>query len=196
MWRNAEGRYGLVSIAFHWSVALAFIGLTALGVWMVGLTYYDPWYNDSLAIHKAAGIAVLVLALARLGWRCVDPAPGLVPGLRAWERTGAAVTHWSLAALAVLAPVTGYAISTSEGAGIDMFGLFELPALFAVTGRARDLAVDLHYWFAYGGIALAAVHAGAALKHHFVDRNATLTRMLAPRSPPGGRAGGNRTRGG
>ena len=185
MWRNDKNRYGLVSIGFHWAIALGIVGLTGLGVWMVGLTYYDPWYHDSLALHKAFGIVVLALALAKFGWRVTDRRPGFGPEVRPYERAGATVLHWLFNALMILVPVTGYAISTSEGAGIDMFGLFELPALLGKTERSRDLAIDLHYYLAYGGIALVAIHAGAALKHHFVDKGSTLKRMLNPRSPSG-----------
>ena len=183
MWRNSRDRYGLVSIALHWVVALAFIGLFGLGVWMVGLAYYDPWYHDSLALHKAAGMVLLALALVRIGWRLGEPRPGFGPEVRPWERAGATAMHRVLTALVILLPVTGYVVSTSEGAGIDMFGLFELPAIAGGSERLRDLAIDLHWYLAYGSIALAAVHAGAALKHHFIDRGSTLARMLIPRSP-------------
>ena len=185
MWRNGRDRYGLVSISFHWTLALAFIGLVALGVWMVGLSYYDPWYNASLALHKAVGIVALALALAKFGWRFADPKPALAADLKRHERAGATAMHWLLNALIVLVPATGYVISTSEGAGIDMFGLFELPAILGKTEELRDLAIDLHYYLAYGGIALAAFHAGAALKHHFIDRGSTLRRMLNPRAQSG-----------
>ena len=165
MWRSGRDHYGLVAIGFHWTIAIAFVGLVGLGAWMVGLTYYDPWYNDSLALHKAIGIVVLALALAKFGWKLVDRKPGFGPEVRAYERAGATATHWILSALLVVLPVTGYLISTSEGAGIDVFGLFEVPAFFDVTASTRDLAIDIHYYLAYGGIALVGIHAGAAFKH-------------------------------
>ena len=182
MWRNGRDRYGLVSIGFHWLIALAMIGLVGLGAWMVGLTYYDPWFNRSLALHKAFGILVLVLAAAKFGWRIAGPGPAFGPEVKPYERVGATAMHWLLNALIVLLPVTGYLISTSEGAGIDVFGLFEVPALFDISEGARDLAIEIHFYLAYGLIALVALHAGAALKHHFVDRGSTLRRMLVPRS--------------
>lgn len=185
MWRNGRDRYGLVSISFHWTIALAFVGLVGLGLWMVGLSYYDPWYNASLAFHKAIGIVALAVAVAKFGWRFADPKPGLAADLKPHERAGATVMHWILNALIVLVPVTGYVISTSEGAGIDMFGLFKLPAIPGRSEGLRNLAIELHYYLAYGGIALVALHAGAALKHHFLDRGSTLRRMLIPRSPSG-----------
>ena len=182
MWSSGKDHYGLVAIGFHWTIAVAFIGLVGLGAWMVGLTYYDPWYNESLALHKAIGIVVLALALAKLGWKLADRKPDFGPEVRAYERAGATAMHWILGALLIVLPVTGYLISTSEGAGIDMFGLFEFPAFFDVTAGTRDLAIDLHYYLAYGGIALVGLHAGAALKHTFIDKGSTLIRMLVPRS--------------
>ena len=141
-----------------------------------------PWYYDSLALHKAIGIVVLALALAKFGWKLVDRNPGFGPEVKPHERAGATAMHWLLNALMVLLPVTGHLISTSEGAGIDMFGLFDVPALVDVTAETRDLAIDIHFYVAYGGIALVGMHIIAALKHHFVDRGSTLRRMLIPRS--------------
>ncbi len=186
MWMNRRDRYGLISIGFHWAIALAMFGLVGLGAWMVGLTYYDPWYNRSLALHKAFGILALMLVAAKFGWRIVDPAPSLGPEVTPYERIGATAMHWFLNAFILLLPVTGYLTSTSEGAGIDIVGLFEVPALFDMSEGARDLAIELHFYLAYGLIALVALHAGAALKHHLVDKGSTLRRMLVPRSSSGG----------
>ena len=182
MWRSGKDHYGIVSSGFHWAIALAVVGLVGLGAWMVGLTYYHPWHYDSLALHKAIGIVVLALALAKFGWKLVDRIPGFGPEVKPHERAGATAMHWLLNALMVLLPVTGYLISTSEGAGIAMFGLFDVPALVGVTAGTRDLAIDIHFYVAYGGIALVGMHIIAALKHHFVDRGSTLRRMLIPRS--------------
>ena len=183
MWKNGEDHYGLVSISFHWAIALAVIGLVGLGAWMVDLAYYHPWYHDSLTLHKAIGIVVIALALAKFGWRFAERKPGFEPEVRSYERAGATAMHWLLSALMILLPVTGYLISTSEGAGVDIFGLFELPVLFEISEPVRDLAIEIHFYLAYGGIALVAVHAGAALKHHLVDKGSTLARMLIPRPP-------------
>ena len=184
MWRSGGDGYGLVAMGFHWTIALGIAGLVGLGAWMVGLTYYDPWYNDALSLHKAIGIVVLALALAKFCWKLADGKPGFGPEVRPHERAGATAMHWLLSALMVLVPVTGYLISTSEGAAIDVFGLFGVPALFAISAETRDLAIDAHYYLAYGGIALVGIHAAAALKHHLVDRGSTLVRMVVPRRRP------------
>ena len=180
MWRNSEHRYGLVSILLHWTIALGMIGLVALGAWMVELTYYDRWYYDALALHKAFGVLVLIFVVVKFGWRFASPKPAFGPEVGPWARVGATAVHSVLNAMLVVVPVTGYLISTSEGAGVDLFGLLELPAFPGVSERTRDLAIEVHYYLAYGGIALVALHAGAALKHHFVDKGSTLARMVVP----------------
>ncbi len=78
----------------------------------------------------------------------------------------------------VAVPVTGYLISTSAGDGISMFGWFDVPAVLPRSDWIRDLAVELHFYLAYTTAMLVAIHVLAALKHHFVDRDATLRRML------------------
>ena len=185
MWRSGKDHYGIVAMGFHWTIALAIVGL-------VGTRGLDGGAHllRSLVLtipstlHKAIGIVVLALVVAKFGWKLADRKPGFGPEVRPYERAGATAMHWVLNALMIVLPITGYLISTSEDAAIDMFGLYDLPALFDVSADARDFAIDIHYYVAYGGIALVALHIGASLKHHFIDRGSTLTRMLVPRSRP------------
>ena len=78
----------------------------------------------------------------------------------------------------VLIPVTGYLISTSEGDPVSVFGWLEVPAVAPQSDALRDAAIALHYYFAYGTVILAGLHALAAIKHHLVDRYGTLTKMV------------------
>ncbi|MBL28575.1 MAG: cytochrome b [Rhodospirillaceae bacterium] len=178
MLANGPDRYGLVSKLLHWLIAAGIVGLVILGWWMVGLSYYDAWYNRGLALHRAFGLIVLALAILFVGWRLLSPPPRLQQTLKPWERAAANTVHVVLLAAMVAIPTSGYFISTSAGAGVPIFGLFEVPALTAVPDRLRDLAIAVHYYLAYGVIAVAAMHAGAALKHQFIDRDGTLKRML------------------
>ena len=178
MLRNAESRYGAVTKLLHWSVAALILGLIWLGWYMVGLTYYDGWYNDSLAWHKALGIVVLALGALKIGWAFYSQPPAHAATLKRWERFAATVVHGLLYTLMVLIPVTGYLVSTSEGEGVDLWGLFAVPAVFVAGEALRDLAIEAHYWCGYAVGVLALVHAGAALKHQFLDRDGTLRRML------------------
>jgi len=74
--------------------------------------------------------------------------------------------------------VTGYLISTAEGQGVDFFGLWVLPALEPMMNEQEDVAGEWHYYLTYSLIALSSLHALAALKHHFFDKDDVLRRMF------------------
>lgn len=175
---NAENGYSLVSRLLHWAIGVLMLGLIWLGWYMVGLTYFDKWYNESLALHKALGMFVLTLAVIFLIWRRIVLSPPYLPALKQWERISATVMHSLLLTMLVALPITGYFISTSAGQPIDIFGWFEIPSIVVINNTARDVAIDLHYYFGYGTGLLACLHVAAALKHHFIDRDETLIRML------------------
>ena len=178
MFKNTHTNYGLVSKSFHWLIGLLIIGLIWLGWYMVDLTYFDKWYNESLSAHKALGMVVLALALIKLGWGIYSPTPQLDDALSRWQRLAAKSAHHLLTLMMYLIPLTGYFISISAGRGISMFGWFELPAIVAVDDQTRELAVELHFYLAYGSAAVVLGHIGAALKHQFLDKDGTLLRML------------------
>ena len=146
---------------------------------MTELDYYHPLLADALDWHRSLGMAALALGFARVGWRVAarrDYPPPLAE-LRRWEIWSARAAHWTLFALLLLVPATGYMISTSAGAGVSVFGWFEIPALWTMKDF-RNFFESAHWWLAYGMTALAAIHAGAALKHHFADKNNALRRMI------------------
>ena len=163
----------------HWLCAALALGLAALGAWMTELDYDHPWQMSSLDWHRSLGMLALAAVFARFGWRLAARReyPPPLPELKSWEVWSARAAHWILLALLALVPATGYMISTSAGAGVSVFGWFEVPAL-APMKEARDFFEDAHWWSAYGMVALAAVHASAALKHHFADKNDSLRRMI------------------
>ena len=176
--RNTEHAYGLTSKLLHWSVAILIVGLIALGWYMVDLTYFDTWYNESLAYHKALGMLVLALGVLFITWRFISPPPHHQSSLKRWERITASAIHYALISMMILIPVTGYFISTSAGKSIEIFGWFEIPAVMDVDKTLRDVAIELHYYLGYGTGVLVCFHAAAALKHQFMDRDGTLARMI------------------
>jgi cytochrome b561 len=176
--RNTRDRFGAVTRLLHWVIALLIIALICLGKYMVGLTYFDRWYNSSLSWHKALGMIVLGLGLAKIGWQLYSPLPAHPASLKPWERIGATLMHRLLLTMMVLIPATGYLVSTSEGSGIAVFNWFVVPALFPVSTKLRDLAIAVHFYLAYGTALVLIGHIGAALKHQFMDRDGTLVKML------------------
>ena len=178
IWKNTPDRFGVVSKLLHWAVALLIIGLIALGNYLVGLTYFDQWYNASLSWHKSLGMTALGLAIILLGWKLYSPSPPLPDSIGGLQRAAAVGMHGLLLVMMLLIPITGYVISTSAGKPISVFGWFDIPALLPENTTLRDWASELHAYLAYATAVLALGHAGAALKHHFIDRDDTLARML------------------
>ncbi|MFJ5158199.1 cytochrome b [Pantoea sp. NPDC088449] len=183
MWRNSTQHFGMVSILLHWLMALAIFGMFALGLWMVGLGYYDSWYHDAPEIHKGIGLLLFAALLARIGWRFLSPPPKPLQSDSLSVRRAARVAHGLLYGLLLVLLLSGYLISTAEGKPISVFGWFNVPALFSGAAQQADLAGDIHLWMAWSLILLSALHALAALKHHFIDRDVTLKRMLSYRIP-------------
>jgi len=176
--RNSGNRFGAVSIGIHWLVAAAVFGLFGLGYWMVGLSYYDDWYRTGPDIHRSIGILLFLVMLLRLVWRLVNPVPRPLPSHSRMEVHGAHGAHLLLYLLIFVAMISGYLISTADGSSISVFNWFEVPS---VTGRIKgmeDTAGLVHYWSTWALVVLAALHGLAAIKHHLIDRDDTLRRML------------------
>lgn len=178
MLHNTEDRYGLVARLFHWTIGLAIIALIALGWYMVGLTYYDPLYHDTLDWHRSLGLIVFALVVARLVWTAFQRKPTPSAALTPVERVTSRIVHVALLVLMVVMPVSGYVISTSAGDAVSVFGLVAVPAVAKISDGLRETAVAVHFYTVYGAAALIVLHAAGALKHHVVDRDDTLRRMI------------------
>ncbi len=176
--RNSSERYGLVAVTIHWLVAVVVVGLFALGFWMVDLTYYDDWYKQAPDIHRSVGILLFGLMVLRVVWRVANTGPKPLPTHKRWEVASAHAAHGLLYLLLFVAMVSGYLISTADGSAIDVFGWFEVPSVTGQIKGLEDTAGMVHYWSTWAIVALAAVHAAGALKHHLIDRDNTLRRML------------------
>ncbi|PWL00221.1 cytochrome b561 [Pantoea allii] len=178
---NSSSHYGWLSVFLHWSMALVIYAMFALGLWMVGLSYYDTWYHNAPEIHKSIGVMLMLALIIRLLWRVISPPPKPLSSYSAAVRISAVVAHWLLYSLLIAILFSGYLISTADGKPISVFGWFSLPALLTGAGEQADLAGDIHLWLAWSIVILSGLHGLAALKHHFIDRDITLKRMLGLR---------------
>jgi len=157
-------------------MALALFGMFALGLWMTDLVYYDRWYHDAPEIHKGIGILLLIVLLFRFFWRLINTRPELIGAW--WEQVVALSVHRLHYVLMFTVLITGYLIPTAEGVGIDVFGWFTVPATLMFDKQQADLIGNIHRVSAWAMMGLAGLHAGAALKHHVIDKDITLLRML------------------
>jgi cytochrome b561 len=178
--RDTAAGYGLLTRLTHWVMALGVIGLFVLGLWMVTLNYYSPYYNTAPHIHRSVGILLLILLVLRFGWRLVNPRPD-DSELAPWERMASRVVHWGFYPLLLALMVSGYLISTADGRPIEVFDWFSVPSLVQKKGL-EDAAGEVHEILSYLTIAVVALHAAASLKHHFIDRSRILVRMWS--GPP------------
>lgn len=179
-----RNRYSTVSLLFHWGIALAVLAQVLL------ITAHEATEGaisrEFTSAHKALGLTILVVTLARIGWRLANPALPLPPGTPAWQRIGARATHVGFYLLMIGLPLGGWAASSAAGRDISWFGLFNWPLL--PLPQSRELAgqfMDAHEAGVKVLYVLLALHVLAALKHHFVDRDNVLHRMipLIPRRP-------------
>ena len=176
--KNSKQHYGWITISLHWVSVLVILSLFALGFWMVDLGYYDSWYKTGPALHKSIGITFFVLMLFRFIWKVIQIQPESLDSHTEIEKTLGHWMHLALYALIFFIMISGYLISTADGRGIEVFQFFEVPAISAFIENQEDVAGLIHQYAAYTLVFMIVLHAGAALKHHFIDKDKTLTRML------------------
>ncbi len=178
MWKNSSTHYGLLARLFHWLMVPLVIGLIILGLWMTSLGYYDPWYHRAPTIHEGLGMIVFLLLVMRLIYRQLDPPPLMVESMQRWEKRAAHLTHMAFYVLMTLLPFTGYLIVTAKGEPLRIFNWFDIPAIFAKQPNREDWAGLFHLTLGLTLAALIGLHMLAALKHHFINKDETLQRMV------------------
>jgi cytochrome b561 len=176
---NTPERYGAVALLLHWGMAALLVGLSALGLYMVGLpdVGFDREKITLILVHKAIGMVALLLVLLRLAWRWVNPLPRLAAGLPDWQQVAARFVHLLFYVLMLALPLTGWLMSSAGAYPVTFFGWFDVPDLIEPNEKLFVELIALHRWLADGLLVLLALHAAAALRHHFAWRDDTLRRM-------------------
>ncbi len=180
--KNTPNGYGYVAIIFHWVLATALIAMYFVGDYMVELSYYDPWYHRAPQIHKEVGVLVAFLMLSRWVWSSYQTGPEPLNKKAENINRLAKVTHSILYIFVFMVAISGYLISTAKGQGVEVFGWFEVPALFPNNRNIEELAGEVHELMGTVFMILVALHVAAALVHHLFIKDRTLKRMLWVRS--------------
>lgn len=179
-----QARYTRTAIALHWVMALLLLGMLGVGTWMTELRP-SPIKIQVYNWHKWIGLSLLGLLALRLAWRATHRAPALPAGLPGWQRVAAGLSHAVMYLLMLAMPVTGWLQNSAAGFPLSWFGLFRVPALIPRDREAFAFWQAVHAWLAWALLLLILLHVIAALKHHFLDRDEVLRRMLpwgGPRS--------------
>lgn len=176
--KNDQQNYGLVDMALHWLIAVLTYGLFGLGLWMVDLGYYDNWYQKAPTLHEGFGVLLFMFVLIKIRWKWNTTPPESLASHKQWEKTGAHLAQRLFNILLLVIAISGYLIVTAKGDSLNVFNLFSIPASLSGVSNQADLAGEIHWLLAWILVILSSVHVIAALKHHFIDKDKTLKRML------------------
>ena len=177
-------RYDTMAIALHWVLAIALTGIFAMGLYMADLPF-SPQRLKLYNWHKWAGITILTLSLLRLLWRATHRPPALSEAIArampTWQLRAYHATHTLMYALFFAVPLMGWAYSSAAGFPIVVFGVLPLPDWVPVSKALAETLKPLHGLLAWLLAGLVGLHVAAALKHHFIDKDGLLQRMLPTR---------------
>ena len=178
LWKNNKQQYGLISKGLHWLSALAVFVLFGLGYWMVDLDYYSEWYQRAPHWHESVGLLLLIVTLFRLVWRGIAIKSEAISSHSDLERKSSAIMAFALYFILLTVLASGYLITSADGKAIAVFDWFNVSAFILIAENQEDLAGEIHYYIAYTLIFMALIHGLAAIKHHFIDKDNTLKRMI------------------
>jgi cytochrome b561 len=179
-----QQRYTAVAIALHWSIAALIIGMILLGWTMTSMREGADQFA-LFQLHKSIGVTILLLTVARIAWRLMNPPPP-EPPMPGWQRMLALVVHVGFYVMLVVMPLTGWIMVSADPSGIatrlfqtvpwpHLPGLADLP--FDTKQSLDEPLRSLHANLAWVIIVLLALHVAGALKHQFVDKDGLIARM-------------------
>lgn len=182
-------RYSKVAAALHWAMAILIIANI-----LIGLGFPDPLPGQKyspkplLPLHITIGMMLVILSFVRVGWRLTHQPPPHPPGMRKWEVTAASITHWAIYFMIVAMPLSGWLILSSHKRTTFLRGVAKEPwprvpflnrLSESVLHTWHENWVTVHVFLTeYLMVALLALHVGAVIKHHLIDRDPVLMRMI------------------
>jgi cytochrome b561 len=168
--------YSGVAKTLHWLIAV--LVFTQLGIGK----FADVDAEEARSVfdwHTSLGLTVLILMLVRLGWRLTHTVPALPATTPVWQRGLARTSHLLFYVLLLALPLSGWLLTSAEGDAVRFLGLFPVPGLPVAAGEEmEEFLEETHELLGNVLIGLAAVHILAGWKHHFIDRDNVLRRML------------------
>lgn len=174
---NSDSRYGALAVGLHW-VTLLLMGTGFLTAEMEEwIPKHSPWRDPVQDLHGSVGLLVLAIAVPRLLLHLADRRPPIAPPVPEVQDRLAVIVHGALYALLFLLPATGYLVVGLGGDDVKFFGT-PLPFPLRESKVLEDVFEEIHEFLANAAYAVIALHAGAALFHHYVQRDNTLRRML------------------
>jgi cytochrome b561 len=174
---SQRAQYTRTAVSLHWLMFVLMAAGFTVGAYMADLRV-SPLKVRLFAYHKWIGVTVLGIAVLRLLWRLTHRPPPDEPMPR-WQQLAAHSAHWLLYVLMIATPLAGWLYSSAAGFPVVYLKIWQLPDLVHKNEALAKVLVEVHGFLAWTLLWIVALHAAAALKHHFFDRDATLRRMLS-----------------
>lgn len=171
-------RYTKTAMTLHWLTALLIVCAFILGLVMTSIPGFSPAKLRYFSWHKWLGVTVFALAVLRALWRLLRQPPPHPAHMPKWQHHAADIMHWLLYFMIFAVPVSGYLYTLAAGVPVVYLGVWPMPVFMAPNPELKPILREVHYWLDMTMAALVFAHAGAALKHHFIDRDNVLKRML------------------
>lgn len=174
-------RYTPTAIALHWLMVWLLLAIFCVGVYMHELPL-SPWKLKIYSWHKWAGVTALLLVFARLAWRTAHRPPALPSAMPPVMKLASHAGHALLYLLMIAIPVSGWLMSSAKGFQTVYFGVLPIPDLLEKNKELGDLLAEVHKLLNFALAAVVVGHAGAAVKHHVIDKDDVMIRMLPNRA--------------
>jgi superoxide oxidase len=180
MLKNTTETYGGLTRFFHWLIGILFIVQFVVVYWrQYLLPPKDPVGNYLLTgLHKPIGVSLVALGLFFVLWHIVSKKVESVPGIAEWQIKIATIVKFFLLISIVLMPLSGIVMSLTGGWSISYFGLFDIPPFLGTHKDFSKIVYTIHVYTSYITLVAICLHTGAALKHHFIDKDNVLKRMI------------------
>jgi len=177
--RNTASDYGSLSKFFHWLLFFLVLAQVYFILQANLLPKGSPWIGFLIGrLHKPLGLVILLFAILAYGWRLLNVHPRFPSSMKPWEKFAAYLVHHLLYLVLIIMPVSGLIMSTAEGQPPNFFGLYQIPQFIEKNKMIGNFLFNVHNYTAILLITLIVIHILAALKHHFIDRDTVLKRML------------------
>ncbi|SIT50425.1 Cytochrome B561 [Paraburkholderia piptadeniae] len=172
---NSTRHFSPLARLLHWTMAFLILAMLFIGIGMVATVSHA--HDTLIALHRPLGVALLVLALIRLGVRVKNGSPALPSDMLVSQRFAAKASHFVLYALFIAMPLIGWAMLSAGGYPITLFDGYHLPAIVPQNVDLFALLRALHTWFAFALFATVLVHIAAALFHGLIRRDGVFSSM-------------------
>ena len=178
--KDSLEKFTLTTVGFHWIIAIAIIGMLAFGMYIEDLPR-SPEKGELMGIHKSIGVIILVFASLRIIWRMINKFPIPLSTMPKWQERMASLTHWVLIAGTAFMPISGIIMNIGGGRSLRVFGY----ELMVGSGEKNEFLSEIgHIVHGLGSkllILFIVLHILGAVKHHFIDKDGTISRMAGRR---------------